>query len=497
MMRIDSDPLQDRTDSQAAQNVLFRALPSVNELLLDPVLAEFASSSERSRVVETVRRTLETLRHEIAQGLHSPATLETRMRDLPDRVTEEIRRGPRFSLRRLINATGVILHTNLGRAPLSRTALEHLCEVAAGYSNLEFDLERGERGRRDMHAESALLALLGHTVAAVFEQTHRAIFVNNCAAATFLVLRSLAHRKQVLVSRGELVEIGGGFRIPEILEESGAILREVGTTNRTRVADYEKAITNETALILRVHQSNFVMDGFVERPGLEELIALGGRTGLTVFEDQGTGLVEPLDEYGVRTEPTITRSMTLGCDLVAASGDKLLGGPQCGILVGRKQWVDRVRSNPLYRAFRADKLNFAALEATLLEYLRGNPDSIPIQRMLHTTEDTIRRRCESIVDAVKQTDLVLEVAAVRSVIGGGTTPKSSLPSHALALKHSSLDVSALLAALRQLSPPIVGRIEDDRVLLDLRTVEPEFDEFLIHTMNQPLPRRHDVSGEPG
>lgn len=467
-----------------SRDALYRALPSVNDLLLAPPLAELSASHSRARLLETIRRILDSTRLEIAQGLHSSASLENLLRKLPARVVEEMRRDARFSLRRVINATGVILHTNLGRAPLSRIALDHLCEVAGGYSNLEFDLERGERGKRDVHAESALLALLGQTASAHFEQTHRAIFVNNCAAATFLALHALARGKHVLVSRGELVEIGGGFRIPEILEESGAVLREVGTTNRTRVSDYEKAITDQTALILRVHQSNFAMDGFVERPRLEELVALGRRAGIGVFEDQGTGLVETLDPYGVRDEPTIAGSVAQGCDLVAASGDKLFGGPQSGILVGRMEWVDRVRSSPLYRAFRADKLNFAALEATLIQYLHGDPESIPVIRMLRTPEDAIRRRCEEIAVAVDNAEFVPEVTAVKSIIGGGTAPGSTLSSYALALKHVQLDASTLLAALRRLDPPIIGRIEEDRVLLDLRTVEPEFDKLLIRMLNQ-------------
>jgi L-seryl-tRNA(Ser) seleniumtransferase len=493
MMPAEIKPVLGGDDSR---DPLYRALPSVNELLLAPPLAEFGSSHARARLLETIRRILDNVRLEIAQGLHSPASLENLLRELPARIVQAMRCDARFSLRRVINATGVILHTNLGRAPLSRIALDHLCEIAGGYCNLEFDLERGERGRRDVHAESALLALLGQTASTHFEQTHRAIFVNNCAAATFLALHSLARGRQVLVSRGELVEIGGGFRIPEILEESGAVLREVGTTNRTRVSDYENAITSQTALILRVHQSNFAMDGFVERPKLEELIALGRRARLGVFEDQGTGLVETLDPYGVRDEPTIAGSLAQGCDLVAASGDKLFGGPQCGILVGRTEWVDRVRSSPLYRAFRADKLNFAALEATLIQYLYGDPESVPVNRMLRIPEDVIRRRCEDIAGAVDHADLILTVAPVKSVIGGGTAPRSTLRSHGLALKHAELDASALLAALRRLDPPIIARIEEDRVLLDLRTVEPEFDPLLISTLNDRLHTWQAIQREP-
>lgn len=470
--------------TEESRDVLYRALPSVQELLLTPQLAELTSSGGRGRVLETIRRILDNTRREIAQGLHTSATRETFLRDLPARVVETMQRDAQFSLRRVINATGVILHTNLGRAPLSRAALDHLCEVAAGYCNLEFDLSRGQRGRREAHAESALLALLGQAASVQLQQTHRAIFVNNCAAATFLALHALARGREVLVSRGELVEIGGGFRIPEILEESGAVLREVGTTNRTRVSDYEKAIGERTALILRVHQSNFAMEGFVERPALEELIALGRRTGIVVFEDQGTGLLESLEPCGLRGEPTLAGSLACGADLVAASGDKLFGGPQCGILVGRTEWVDRVRSNPLYRAFRADKLNSAAMEATLIQYLHGDTVSIPVIRMLRLPEEAIRRRCEQIAAGLGTGPVNIEVVPAQSVIGGGTTPASTLPSYALALKHTEWSASELLSALRTLDPPIVGRIEDDRVLLDLRTVEPEFDTALAGRLHQ-------------
>jgi L-seryl-tRNA(Ser) seleniumtransferase len=468
----------------ASGTALYRMLPSVNELLLTAPFAQLSAANGRTRVVETLRRDLDRIRREIAQGLHSPASLKKLLSEMPTRIAEEMKRDSRFSLRRVINATGVILHTNLGRAPLSQKALDHLHEIAAGYSNLEFDLERGERGRRDVHVESLLLSLLGEATSTTLETTHRAIVVNNCAAATFLALHTLARGKQVLVSRAELVEIGGGFRIPEILEESGAVLREVGTTNRTRVVDYEKGITPETGLILRVHQSNFAMEGFVERPELAGLIALGRRTGISVFEDQGTGLVERLEPYGVHGEVTFADSVARGCDLTAASGDKLLGGPQCGILAGRRELIDRIRSNPLFRTFRADKLNYAALEATLIQYLYGNPEEIPVIRMLRMSETAIRERCEQIAEALLRNGLTVEVVRVESLIGGGTAPKSRLPSHGIALKHARLDASTLLGTLRQLDPPVIGRIEDDQVLLDLRTVEPELDEFLVQSLGE-------------
>jgi L-seryl-tRNA(Ser) seleniumtransferase len=472
---------------KSATNSLYRMLPSVNELLLSPAVAQCNSPLGHDSTVEIIRGLLEGIRREIDQGLHSSTTLAKIVDKLPSTIAEGIRRRAAFSLRRVINATGVLLHTNLGRAPLSQKALDHLFEIAAGYSNLEFDLELGERGKRDVHVESLLLALLALTDAGAetgTNQTHRAIVVNNCAAATFLALHALARGKQVLVSRGELVEIGGGFRIPEILQESGAVLREVGTTNRTRVSDYANAITSETGLILRVHQSNFNMEGFVERPNLEELIALGKRTGLRVFEDQGTGLVVSLETLGVRGETTLAASIAKGCDVVAASGDKLFGGPQCGILVGRNDLIDCIRHDPLFRALRADKLNYAALEATLFQYLHGDEGSIPVVRMLHATEDDLRLRCEAVAMALQNPRLSVEVVPVESVVGGGTAPKSQLASSGLAVKHPQRNATEVLRTLRRFDPPIIARIEDNRVLLDLRTVEPEADLVLITALSR-------------
>jgi L-seryl-tRNA(Ser) seleniumtransferase len=403
-------------------------------------------------------------------------------------VAEELKSNRRFSLRRVINATGVILHTNLGRAPLSASALEHIVETAKGYCNLEFDLESGERSRRDIHAEELILRLLKNE-AGDLDAHHPntpvgALVVNNCAAATFLALNSLAEGADVIVSRGELVEIGGGFRIPEILAKSGAHMREVGTTNRTRLSDYENAIRPETALILRVHQSNFSMDGFTERPALDELVALGRRTNIPVFEDQGTGLSISLDDLGVGAQPTLPESFRLGADLVAASGDKLLGGPQCGLLVGRTDLIDRIRKNPLLRTFRVDKLTYAALEATLMDYLADRAEAIPVVRMLRASPTEIRRRCEWIAGQVNGVGLVADVVFAHSLIGGGTAPNARLASSAVVLRHSVLQPHALLHILRQFDPAVIGRVSDDSVLLDLRTVEPECDATLASLLQR-------------
>jgi L-seryl-tRNA(Ser) seleniumtransferase len=416
------------------------------------------------------------LRLEIVSGQHKEASLQALIEQLPETIAKHISLERRYSLRPVINATGVILHTNLGRAPLSDAALHHLVEVAQGYCNLELDLESGLRSRRDIHAEALVLRVLNEFGANNSDQDrHSVIIVNNCAAATFLALNSLAEKSEVIVSRGELVEIGGGFRIPEIMEKSGAILKEVGTTNRTRLADFENALGTETGLLLRVHQSNFSIEGYSERASLQDLVALSKRTGVALFEDQGTGLVSSLERFGINGESSLLQSFARGVDLIAASGDKLLGGPQCGILVGRKDLIERIRKNPLLRAFRVDKLTYAALEGTLMEHLSEDTTTIPIERMLSILPAELERRCRQIVDQTTSLDLILDVVPVASLIGGGTAPKASLESWALSVRHAALAAVELLATLRKLEPPIIGRIAEDTVLLDLRTVPPDFD----------------------
>jgi L-seryl-tRNA(Ser) seleniumtransferase len=456
---------------------LYRLIPSLHELLLTPGFAALLENYPRDTVTGAARAVLARLKQEIGSENHTQASLENELASMPVTVADEIARGTRYRLRRVINATGVVLHTNLGRAPLSASALAHICETAGGYSNLELDLASGERSRREVHTEELLLRVLNTT-------SQSSLVVNNCAAATFLALNTLAEGGEVIVSRGELVEIGGGFRIPEILGKSGAILREVGTTNRTRLADYEGAISSATRLILRVHQSNFSMDGFVQRPALRELVDLGKRAGIPVFEDQGTGLIASLEPLGIGSEPALPGSLQAGCDLVAASGDKLLGGPQCGLLIGRAELVQSIRKNPLYRTYRVDKLTYAALEATLMEYGTQKAFNIPIHRMLHAAATEIFARCEEVSRKVNSAQLAAEAVPVQSLIGGGTAPTARLQSAAIALRHATLQPQALLLALRRLEPPVVGRIHEEQVLLDLRTVEPEFDSTLVSLLQQ-------------
>ncbi len=469
---------------------LYRLLPSLNDLLLTASFEALLQSHSRSMVVASARATLAQIRQQISGGQHTPTSLAARVAALADEIASDLALNSRFSLQPVINATGVILHTNLGRAPLSQSALDHIVEVAKGYCNLELDLESGERSRRDVHAESLILRLLRMKTGMVGEELSNdpkaVVVVNNCAAATFLALNTLADRAEVVVSRGELVEIGGGFRVPEILVKSGALLREVGTTNKTRVSDYESAISPNTALLLRVHQSNFSIEGFTARPKLEELVSLGQKSNVPVFEDQGTGLIFSLERHGIKTEETLLESFRSGADLIAASGDKLLGGPQCGILVGRKDIIERIRQNPLLRAFRVDKLTYAALEATLIDHLAETADSIPIVRMLNTSLAEILRRCHWVADQVNSKMLAAEVVSAIGLIGGGTAPGARLQSSALSLQHAALGPQALLNALRRLQPPVIGRISDDRVLLDLRTVEPEFDVELARLLQEDL-----------
>jgi L-seryl-tRNA(Ser) seleniumtransferase len=468
--------------SQQVRDELYRKLPSINDVMHTPELSDLLASHGRPQVISAVRATIESLRHEIAAASHTTETLEQRLASIAQQVEEILHAQPHYSLRPVINATGVILHTNLGRAPLSDAALAHICEVSRDYSNLELDLETGERSRRDIHIENLLLHVLdlGQDDAARMG----VVVVNNCAAATFLALNTLAEKREVIVSRGELVEIGGGFRIPEILARSGALLREVGTTNRTRAFDYEEALTEQTALLLRVHQSNFIMQGFVERPTLHELVLLARTVGVPLFEDQGTGLLNSLDSLGVSGEPTLHESVTSGADLVAASGDKLLGGPQCGLLVGRADLITRIRKNPLLRAFRVDKLTYAALEATLFEHQAAGTQSIPLMRMLSASADEIEMRCRKVADRIQSGGATANVVPVESLVGGGTAPTAKLPSFALSLRHATLSASELLNALRHLDPPIIARIVDESVMLDLRTVHPRSDENVARALAQ-------------
>lgn len=461
---------------------LCRRLPQLGQFLASEAGSELLREWPRELVVEAGRTALGRIRERVRMGAHTEESLRTEVDRLAASVAHELRTMTRPSLRRVINATGVILQTNLGRAPLSEAAIRRIEETARGYCNLEFDLETGGRGRRDSLVEELILRVLALRGGAEAVRERAATVVNNCAAATVLALNSLAEGGEVVVSRGELVEIGGGFRIPEILRKSGAILREVGTTNRTRIADYAAAMGPQTRLILRVHRSNFRMEGFVEQPSLQELIAVGAEAGVPVFEDQGTGCVVPLEDFGMRGEASWARDAACRPALISASGDKLMGGPQCGILVGERGSIEKIRANPLARAFRADKLTYAALEATLLAYLMGAESTIPAIAMMRRSADELRRRCDALVERLRGAGLEAEVIATRSVVGGGTTPGASVPSFGVALRRPGMSEDALEAALRGLDPPVIGRITEGRVVLDLRTVADEDDGLLAEML---------------
>lgn len=459
----------------ASKSELYRKLPSVDELIRTPELAALIAREGRRPVTEAARDVLEHLRTEIAAGsLHS---LDTAIAGLPIAVEQQMREATRYSLHPVINATGVILHTNLGRAPLGQSALDLIREAASGYSNLEFDLADGKRGERDVHVDRLFRKLLNLPANASGSAPEiSTIVVNNNAAAVWLALNTLAAGGEVIVSRGELVEIGGSFRIPDVMAQSNGILREVGTTNRTRISDYEKAITDKTRLLLRVHRSNFEITGFTEQPALEELVALARVRNLPLVEDLGSGALLDLHTLGIAGESGVAESLRAGVHVVTYSGDKLLGGPQAGMLTGRTDLIDRMRANSLFRALRVDKLTYSALEATLLAYVKQDHDAVPILRMMRLSKDDIAHRAHTIAKNL-QAASHLTVAEIdgESVIGGGAAPSAVLPTCLLAVSAKHRTADELLATLRTADPPIIARVADGRVLLDLRTVLPEQD----------------------
>ena len=472
----------------AAKSELFRRLPSVDELLRNQAVVELARSQGSAAVTDAARAVLGRLREEIASGLLDEQALELALSGIPSAIEQQLRRTLGYSLRGVINATGVILHTNLGRAPLALTAIEHIRDASAGYSNLEFELESGERGKRDVHVERLFRRLLSEDGSDEAAASTRAdvstIVVNNNAAAVLLALNTLADGGEVVVSRGELVEIGGSFRIPDVMAKSGAILREVGTTNRTRVADYERAINERTRMLLRVHRSNFEITGFTERASIEELVELARRRGVPLMEDLGSGALVDLQSFGISGEPSVLDSLRSGVDVVTYSGDKLLGGPQAGMISGRRELVSRMRSNSLFRALRVDKLTYAALEATLLAYVKHDHDAIPTLRMMRLTKEEIGQRAQAMASQVSSGKLKVDVIDGESVIGGGAAPSSVLPTRLLALSCEGLEADELAARLRSSDPPIIARVEDGRVLLDLRTVFPMQDEMIAAALHR-------------
>jgi L-seryl-tRNA(Ser) seleniumtransferase len=493
-----------------------RHIPSIDRLTARPGLAALAARHGRRAVVDAVRASADAVRAAMGDGTEYPDVARSIEEDAAARLSAAF--TP--SLRTVINATGVVIHTNLGRAPLGEAAARRVAEVASGYANLEYDIEAGARGRRDVHAERLICDLTGAEAACV---------VNNNAAATLLTLAALASGREVIVSRGELVEIGGGFRVPDVMAQSGAVLREVGTTNRTRAADYAAAISERTALILRVHPSNFRIEGFTERPSLRELAALGREFNIPVVDDLGSGYlsesarpegraytdrasstdvgptfrsggsaadVGPTFRSGdsaaaraLRDEPAVADAIRDGASVVMFSGDKLLGGPQAGIIAGERGALDRIRRHPLMRALRVDKMTYAALEATLLAWTAEDWAAVPVARMLHLSAADVAERAAPLAAALRIAGFEADVIDGLSTIGGGSAPGATLPTALVRLRHRSLSPDALERRLRTLDPPVVARIDADAVVLDLRTVLPNQDTRLLALLT-PLAADH-------
>jgi len=472
----------------AAKSDLYRKLPSVDDLLRETEIVALAAHEGHAAVADAARAVLTRLRTEISDGHLDSAAVDVAIAGLAGAVEHQLRKALSYSLRSVINATGVILHTNLGRAPLLSSALDHIRDTASTYSNLEFEVISGERGKRDVHVERLFQKLLNDSFAG--EGTRAApadvstTVVNNNAAAVLLALNTLADGEEVIVSRGELVEIGGSFRIPDVISKSGAVLREVGTTNRTRIADYESAISQSTRLLLRVHRSNFQISGFTERPSLQELVSLSRKRGIPVVEDLGSGALFDLNSVGVSGEPGVIHSLRAGIDVVTYSGDKLLGGPQAGLLSGRRDLIARMRSNSLFRALRVDKLTYAALEATLLAYIKRDHEAIPVLRMMRASKDEIGKRAEIAAQKLASAALKVKIADGESVIGGGAAPSAVLPTRLLAVSCDDLSAEELAERLRASDPPVIARVEDGRVLLDLRTVFPDQDDVVVSALNR-------------
>jgi L-seryl-tRNA(Ser) seleniumtransferase len=463
-------------------NDLLRALPSVDSILKSELGQSLAREVGAARLSAFARRVTDELRNELlantrevvagsngGEGLRMELLIEAQRR-----LSELHRKEKASGLSRVINATGVILHTNLGRAPLSANARLAI-EMASGYCSLEYDIEAGVRGRRGGKAEDFVAELTG---------AEGALVVNNCAAAALLVLSTLARDGETIVSRGELVEIGGDFRVPDVMAQSGTRMIEVGTTNRTQLADYRKAIAQNTRLLMRVHTSNYRIVGFTKTPALSQLAELAHGADLPLYEDAGSGALFDLTEYGIEGEPVIRDSLAAGVDVVTFSGDKLLGGPQSGIIAGREKLIERMRANPLYRALRADKLRLAALEATLEEYSRGK--KVPAQEMMALTAVDVGARADRfIANLSKQVPSTITIEKVegQSAVGGGSAPTSPLPTALISLISSSRSANEIESLLRRRDVPVVVRIVGDRVMIDLRTVaeteEPEIEQALL------------------
>jgi L-seryl-tRNA(Ser) seleniumtransferase len=463
--------------SQQLRQKYLSHIPNVDRILAEPEMVQLENLYPRGIILEAVRRGLDHLRQRImtAQG---PADLDESIfsfENLLPHFMEEIQNQINPKLKRVINATGVVIHTNLGRSLLHEGAIEHISQVSRHYSNLEFDLKGGKRGSRYSHVEEILCRLTG---------AEAALVVNNNAAAILLVLNTLADGKEVIVSRGQLVEIGGAFRIPDVMKRSGAILKEVGTTNRSHLSDYEGAIDEDTALILKVHTSNFRIVGFTSDVALEELAELAHSHHVPIMEDLGSGCLIDLSKYGLDREPTVQEAIKGGADIVTFSGDKLMGGPQAGIILGREEYVQRIKVNPLNRAVRIDKLTLAGLESTLFVYLDEEKAvrEIPTLRMLTYSHDELRKRAQRLSRKIRATiprGVEIGVRNDVSQVGGGAYPVQILPTYVVTLRPDHGSVHQLEKRLREGTPPIIARVSREEVLLDIRTVGDDEGNFIV------------------
>jgi L-seryl-tRNA(Ser) seleniumtransferase len=461
-------------------------LPSVDELLCQTPAVNATADLGHKRTAVLARAALDSVRRDLQNGVladisgdQAELTRGELLSIAADRLLRLVEIKQNYRTRRVINATGVVIHTNLGRAPLSDSAKTAMVENAGGYCDLEFDLDSGKRGKRGMNAEDLLCELTG---------AEAALIVNNCAAAAFLTLTVHAKGGEVVISRGELVEIGGDFRVPDVLEQSGAMLREVGTTNRTKPADYETAISERTAMILRVHPSNYRIVGFTSKPNNRELAEIAHRNGLIFYEDAGSGALVDLGELGLVDEPVIGRSIADGADIVTFSGDKLLGGPQAGLIVGRADVIERIRRHPLYRALRAGKSVYAAFEASLEPYLRETHfRDVPVLRMLAMPSEEIKQRVTALAEKLvlalpAGTSIRHELVSGRSAVGGGAAPGVEPETTLLSLSSDQITAVEMAERLRRSEPPVIGRIENDRVMIDLRTVAAGEEQMVLNAV---------------
>lgn len=452
---------------------LFSLLPKVDELLNDDKIKELISTSRRGYVIEHIREQINKIRKEIVSlDENKVENFKIDEEKIISNIVSAAENERKMNLRRVINATGTVLHTNLGRSLIDADLKEYIWDAVSNYSNLEYDIKTGKRGSRYSHVEEVLRKLTG---------AESALVVNNNAAAILLVLSTMAKNKEVVVSRGQLVEIGGSFRVPEVMEQGGAILKEIGTTNKTHANDYDEAINEETGILLKVHTSNYKILGFTKEVEVEELVTIGKKRGIPVVEDIGSGTLVDFSKYGVTKEPTVQESIEAGVDVVTFSGDKLLGGPQAGIIVGKKEFIEKMKKNPLTRAIRIDKLTLAALEGTLRKYLTSvDPTKdIPVLKMITATKKELKSHGEKLYNLLTDnlSDFSIQIQDGFSQIGGGSMPTELLDSTLIKLSHKNKSASFIEKKMRENNIPIVGRISDENVILDVRTLKE--DEFHI------------------